>query len=125
MFWSILAKILHAELEKNRVNLDPKMMQKLAWDLFHLTERLRFLGYDLTKEKDRNKGQYTISEIASRADHKALRNSMEEFDESKFHNALFHLADTRDAIQKLTESMQWWETQLIQASGQDPIDLKR
>ena len=107
------------------MNLDPKMMQKLAWDLFHLGERLRFLGYDLTNEKDRNKGQYTISEIASRGDHEALRSTTDEFDETKFHNALFHCADTRDAILKLTKSMQWWENQIIQASGQDPIDLKR
>ena len=107
------------------MHLDPKMMQKLAWDLFHLGERLRFLGYDLTNEKDRNKGQYTISEIASRGDHKALRDSTEEFDETKFHNAFFHLADTRDAIQKLTESMQWWDNQLMQASGQNPTNSKQ
>lgn len=100
-------------------------MQKIAWDLFHLTERLRFLGYDLTKDEDRNRGQYTISEIASRGDYKALRNSTLEFDETKFSNALFHCADTRDAILKLTESIKWWEQQLIQASGQNPIELKR
>jgi hypothetical protein len=102
------------------MELDPKAMQKFAWDIFHLSNMLRFMGYDLTTEKARNKGQYTINEIASRGDHKALMPNTDEFDEANFRNALFHIAEVKDAVRILNESMAWWETQIVKASGQEP-----
>ena len=105
------------------MELDPKVMQKFAWDIFHLTNKLRFMGYDLTTEKARDKGQYTISDIASGGDHKALRSNTDEFDDEKFHNALYGIAEVKVALRKLSDSMEWWETQIVKASGQKPIQL--
>ena len=105
------------------MELDPKVMQKFAWDIFHLTEQMRHMGYDLTTDKARKKGQYTISDIASSGDHKALRTDTDEFDELKFHNALYAIGTVNDAIRKLSQSVEWWETQLVKASGQEPIRI--
>ena len=106
------------------MELDPKVMQKFAWDIFHLTEQMRHMGYDLTTDKARNRGQYTISQIASGGDHKALRTNTDEFDEFKFRNALHAIGTVRDAVKKLNDSLEWWETQITKASGQEPITIK-
>ena len=105
------------------MELDPKVMQKFAWDIFHLTEKMRHMGYDLTTDKARNRGQYTISDIASSGDHKALRTDTDEFDEIKFHNALYAIVEVKDAVRKLNDSMEWWESQIVKASGQEPIRI--
>jgi hypothetical protein len=105
------------------MELDPKVMQKFAWDIFHLTGKMRHMGYDLTTDKARNRGQYTISDIASSGDHKALRTDTDEFDEIKFHNALYAIGEVKDAVRKLNDSMEWWESQIVKASGQEPIRI--
>ena len=107
------------------MELDPKTMQKFAWGIFHLTEQLRLMGYDLTTDIARNKGQYTISDIASSGDHKALKSNTDEFDDTKFHNALWQIAEVKDAFRKLSDSMEWWENQLVRASGQEAITINR
>lgn len=102
------------------MELDPKEMQKLAWNIFHLTEQMRLMGYDMTTDKARNKGQYTISDIASSGDRNALRSNTDEFDELKFRNALSFIRRVKEAVRELDESVEWWETQIVQASGQEP-----
>lgn len=105
------------------MDLEPEGIQKLAWDIFHLTNKLRFMGYDLTTDKARNKGEYTICDIASRGDHKALRVNTDEFDDVAYHNALFHVEAVKDAIKQLSDSMESWKTQLVKASGHEPPTL--
>jgi len=105
------------------MDLDGKKMWKMAWDIWDLTNKLRFMGYDLTTEKARNKGQYTINEIASTGDREALRTNTNEFDDAKYHNALYHIAEVRNVIRNLDASMEWWETEIAKASGQEPIKI--
>ena len=105
------------------MDLDRTEMMKMATHIWELTDKLRFMGYDLTTEKARNKGQYTIYEIAATGDREALRTNTNEFDDAKYHNALFHIAEVRNVCSKLDASMEWWETQIVMASGQEPIKI--
>jgi hypothetical protein len=105
------------------MELDRAEMWKLAWDIWDLTNKLRFMGYDLTTEKARNKGQYTIDEIAATGDRDALRTNTLEFDDAKYRNALYHIAEVRNVFSKLDASMEWWESQIVKASGQEPIRI--
>jgi hypothetical protein len=106
------------------MELDRTQMWKMAWDIWDLTNKLRFMGYDLTTEKARNKGQYTINEIASTGDREALRTNTNEFDDAKYHNALYHIAEVRNVIRNLDASMEWCEKEIAKASGQEPITIK-
>ena len=105
------------------MELDPKEMQNMAWHIFDLSGKLVAMGYDLTTDKAREKGQYKINEIAARGDKKALRTNTNEFDDMKFHNALFAIAEVRNVFSKLDASMEWWESQIVKASGQEPIRI--
>jgi hypothetical protein len=105
------------------MELDRTAMWTMVWNLWDLTNKLRFMGYDLTTEKARKKGEYTINEIASTGDREALRTNTDEFDVAKYHNALFHIAEVRNVIKNLDASMEWWETQIVKASGQEPIKI--
>jgi hypothetical protein len=107
------------------MELEPKLMQQFAWEMFHLTEKLRHMGYDITTDKARNKGQYTIREIAASGDHRALRSDTNEFDDQKFRNALFVSAEVKDAVKNLLISLEWWEAKLVEASGQERFTRKK
>ena len=105
------------------MELDPKEMQKIAWDLFDLNNKLIYAGYHLTTDRARNKGEYKITEIAARDDYNALRKDTNEFDDVTFHNALYSVAEIRNVYRKLSERLDWWEAQLVKASGREPIKI--
>lgn len=94
------------------MELDPKKMEQLAKDIWMLRAKLRFLGYHMTKDADRQKGQYTIDDIVSQNDWDALRSNTDEMIEgtaSNIGNALGSINEVREYYSKVMVNMDWFE----------------
>jgi hypothetical protein len=97
------------------MGFDMEIMKQLAWELFRCTDKLRFVGYEMTKDKDRAKGQYTIHELVSYGDYKALRTDLSEMDERQIGNALFHISELRQCMNEVSKGLDYFEEQLRKA----------
>ena len=97
------------------MELDPKKMEQLAKDIWMLRAKLRFLGYHMTKDADRQKGQYTIDDLVSQNDWDALRSNTDEMIEgsgSNIGNALGSIKEVKEFYSKVMVNMDWFEKQL-------------
>jgi hypothetical protein len=97
------------------MGFDMEKMKKLAWELFRCTDKLRFVGYSMTKEKDRAKGQYTIYELVSYGDYKALRTDLSEMNPTEIHNALVQIQELRQCMNEVSKGLDYFEDQLKNA----------
>lgn len=97
------------------MELEPKKMQQLAKDIWMLRANLRFLGYYMTRDADRQKGEYTIDDLVSQHDWDALRSNTDEMIDgstSNVANALGTIKDVRELCSKVLINMDWFEAQL-------------
>ncbi len=100
------------------MELDPIRMKQLAYDVWMLRAKLRFLGYHMTKDADRQKGQYTIDDLVSQNDWDALRSNTDEMIEgtaSNIGNALVSIKEVREFYSKVIDNMDWFENSLNQS----------
>ena len=94
------------------MNLDVQRIKELAWSLFSLTDKMRFLGYSITKDKDRSKGQYTIHEIVSNGDYSALRTDTNEMNATDIENALIQIIEVRQGCEDVLQNLLYLENAL-------------
>jgi hypothetical protein len=93
------------------MELDRKKVEDMAHQLWALMDSCRFVGYDLTKDKDRLKGQYTIHEIYATGDYKALRYDTGELEATKrgVHNALYEINRLKERCSKIIQDLDYFE----------------
>ncbi len=95
------------------MELDPIRMKQLAYDVWMLRAKLRFLGYHMTTETDRQKGQYTIDDLVSEGNWDALRSNTDEMIEGTIEsisNALFTVKEVKEYYSKVIVNMDWFES---------------
>ena len=95
------------------MELDPIRMKQLAYDVWMLRAKLRFLGYTMTNETDRLKGQYTIDDLVSEGNWDALRSNTDEMIEGTIEsisNALFTVKEVKEYYSKVIVNMDWFES---------------
>jgi len=97
------------------MGFDMEKMKQLAWELFRCTDKIRFVGYEMTKDKDRAKGKYTIHELVANGDYKALRTDLSEMDERQIRNALLHISELRQCMNEVSKGLDYFEDQLKNA----------
>ena len=83
------------------MELDPKRMEQLAKDIWMLRAKLRFLGYHMTKDADRKKGQYTVDDLVSEGNWDALRSNTDEMIEGT-------ASSTGNALGSIEEVKEFW-----------------
>lgn len=94
------------------MNFDLQHMKELAWSLFSLTDKLRFLGYSIIRDEDRDKGRYTIHELVSYGNYKALRTDTSEMDSIDIKNALSQINEVRQDCEKVLKNLVYLEEKL-------------
>ena len=97
------------------MELDPIRMKQLAYDVWMLRAKLRFLGYTMTSEMDRQKGQYTIDDLVSEHNWDALRSNTDEMIEGTIEsisNVLFSVKEVKEYYSKVLVNMDWFENSL-------------
>jgi len=100
------------------MELDQAKVKDMAHQLFSLMDCCRIVGYDLTKDKDRLEGQYTIHEIYAGGDYKALRYDTSELEAKKYgvHNALSAINSLKERCSKMIKDLEYFEGVLKQVS---------
>jgi len=100
------------------MELDKAKVKDMAFQLFALMDSCRFFGYHLTKDKDRLRGQYTIHEIYSTGDYKALRYDTDELEQNEHgvHNALYEINRMKERCSKMIKDLDYFEGVLKQVS---------
>lgn len=97
------------------MELDKEKVEKFAWNLFDLDNKLKGIGYYITKEAKRDGGQYTIFEIAARGDSKSLISNTDEMinrNHPQIENALSEINRIKETILSLQHDLDWFENQL-------------
>jgi len=97
------------------MELDPIRMKQLAYDVWMLRAKLRFLGYTMTNETERQKGQYTIDDLVSEHNWNALRSDTDEMIEGTIEsisNVLFSVKEVKEYYSKVLVNMDWFENSL-------------
>lgn len=100
------------------MDLDNDKVKDMAFQLFALMDSCRFLGYHLTRDKYRLKGQYTIHENYSTGDYRALRYDTDELEQTEHgvHNALYEINRMKQRCSKMIEDLDYFEGVLKQVS---------
>ena len=99
----------------SEMELDPIRMKQLAHDVWMLRAKLRFLGYTMTNDADRQKGKYTIDDLVSKGDWDALRSNTDEMIKgtvSSINNVLFSIEEVKEYYSKVLDNMEWFENSL-------------
>lgn len=97
------------------MELDPVRMKQLAYDVWMLRAKLRFLGYTMTNDEDRQKGEYTIDDLVSEGNWSALRpntNEMIDGTVSSISNILYSVKEVKEFYSKVLVNMDWFENSL-------------
>ncbi len=97
------------------MELDPIRMKQLAYDVWMLRAKLRFLGYTMTNATERQKGQYTIDDLVSEGNWDALRSNTDEMIEGTIEsisNVLFSVKEVKEYYSKVLVNMDWFENSL-------------